>query len=66
MTAARGSASPFAVPLGALRIILHSRLLYPPVPYERIGSQLAVVDIATGEVELITHGFTNVDPDWRP
>lgn len=37
-----------------------------PVPFERIGSQLAVVDIATGEVELLTYGFTNADPDWRP
>ena len=37
-----------------------------PVPFERIGAQLAVVEIATGNIRLLTYGFHNVDPDWRP
>ncbi|MBL8155802.1 MAG: PD40 domain-containing protein [Anaerolineae bacterium] len=37
-----------------------------PVPYERVGPQLAVIDIATGELDLLTYGFTNSYPDWRP
>jgi Tol biopolymer transport system component len=37
-----------------------------PVPYDRVGSQLVVIDIATGELDLLTYGFTNSYPDWRP
>ena len=35
-----------------------------PVPIERVGPQLAVVDVATGEIRVLTYGFTNADPDW--
>ncbi|MEQ8671769.1 MAG: hypothetical protein RLP44_28590 [Aggregatilineales bacterium] len=37
-----------------------------PVPIERVGPQLAVVDLESGELRLLTYGFHNADPDWRP
>lgn len=37
-----------------------------PVPIDRVGAQLAVVDLATGNLDILTYGFSNADPDWRP
>ncbi len=37
-----------------------------PVPHDRVGPQLAVIDLATGELGVITYGFFNADPDWKP
>lgn len=37
-----------------------------PVPLERVGPQLMVIDIATGEVDLLTYGFSNIHPAWQP
>ncbi len=37
-----------------------------PVPPDRIGSQVVIVEIKTGISRLVTGGFTNVHPRWRP
>jgi Tol biopolymer transport system component len=37
-----------------------------PVPFGAVGYQIMTADVTTGETDLITYGFTNVDPDWRP
>lgn len=37
-----------------------------PVPYERVGPQLAIVDLDSSELRLLTYGFSNNSPDWRP
>jgi Tol biopolymer transport system component len=37
-----------------------------PVPLDRVGAQLVMVDVTTGELDLLTYGFTNVHPDWMP
>jgi TolB protein len=37
-----------------------------PVPLDRVGPQLMIVDVATGATNLITYGFNNANPDWKP
>jgi Tol biopolymer transport system component len=36
-----------------------------PVPYERVWSQIMTANVTTGETDLITYGFDNIDPDWQ-
>ncbi len=37
-----------------------------PVPFERVGAQVAVYEVETGRIRLLTQGFTNNAPDWLP
>jgi Tol biopolymer transport system component len=37
-----------------------------PVPLDRVGPQIAIVDVATGDLHLTTYGFFNANPDWQP
>jgi Tol biopolymer transport system component len=37
-----------------------------PVPAERVGPQLAVLDLDSGNLQLLSSGFYHADPDWKP
>jgi hypothetical protein len=50
-----------AVFSGALQVAVST-----PVPYERVGWQIVIIDVETGEARLVTYGFDNRAPDWRP
>lgn len=53
-----------------LAVIVYSRDLQmaisTPVPLDRVGAQIAVIDVATGDLNIVTYGFDNDGPDWRP
>jgi TolB protein len=56
-----GSRIAFSVSAGYLETAIST-----PVPPERVGWQIMTADVVTGEVDLITAGFENIDPDWHP
>lgn len=51
----------FTVDSWAMRVAVST-----PVPMDRIGPQIGIVDISTGRGRLITYGFNNCCPTWRP
>ncbi|GAB4544998.1 MAG: hypothetical protein OHK0023_02610 [Anaerolineae bacterium] len=51
----------FEVDSWAMRIAVST-----PVPKERIGQQIGVVEISSGRSYLVTYGFNNCCPAWRP